>query len=259
MSWSRIRATTMRYLYLFAKMDQFCDLFYWPALDIFVWGITSVWIQKQDNVPNLALAILTGLVLWQIIWRGNYEVSVNLLQEFWSRNMVNLFATPLKIREWVCALMLIGVIKIILTVLFGALIVYLMYSLNVFRIGWAFLPFMISLMLSGWFLGFFSSAIIVRYGQRVQMLAWMMAYLIAPFSAVYYPVSALPTWGQKIAYALPTTYIFEGMRQVLYDGTFSLRDFGFSIVLNIIYLSVSIAFFYWMFTKSKEKGLARFE
>lgn len=259
MSWGRIWATALRYLYLFTKLDNICELFYWPALDIFIWGITSVWIQGQDHVPGLALAILTALVFWQVTWRGNYEVSVNLLQEFWNRNLVNLFSTPLKIREWVSALMLIGLMKIVLNILFGALFVYLLYSLNVFAVGWAFLPFVASLTLTGWFLGFFSAGFIVLYGQRVQMLAWMMAYLISPFSAVYYPVTALPAWGQAIAKLLPTTYVFEGMRAVLYNGIFSWEDFLMSLTLNIVYLSLSVLFFYWMFEKSRVKGLARFE
>ena len=39
-----------------------------------------------------------------------------------------------------------------------------------------------------------------------------------PNGAVFYPVSVLPAWLQKIAYLLPSTYVFEGMRQVLATG-----------------------------------------
>ncbi len=260
MSWGRIWAVFLRYFYYFAKLDHLCDLFYWPALDIFLWGMTSVWIQKQEGgVSDLALAILTGLVFWQIVWRANYEITVNLLQEFWNRNLVNLFSTPLKRSEWVAALMVIGVVKICISLLFGAFFVYLLYTLNVFSLGWAFLPYCVSLTLSGWFMGFISAGIIVYYGQRVQMLAWMTAYIFAPFSAVYYPLTALPGWAQAIAQVLPTTHIFEGMRQVLNEHHFSLKTLLLSFLLNFIYLGLSIAFFSWMFEKSRSKGLARLE
>lgn len=260
MSWHRIWAVFLRYFYFFAKMDHLAELFFWPALDIFLWGMTSVWIQHHDaTMPSIALAILTGLVFWQIIWRSNYEISVNLLQEFWNRNMVNLFSTPLKIVEWTSALMLVGMCKILITISFGGLIVWLLYALNVFSMGWAFLPFCASLMLSGWFIGFLSAAIIIYFGQRVQMLAWMTAYLFAPFSAVFYPLSALPNWGQMIAKALPMTYIFEGMRKVLNEGIFSWKDFGSSIVLNLLYLIVAMTLFRTLFEKSRTKGLARLE
>lgn len=260
MSWQRIWAVFLRYFYFFAKLDHLADLFFWPMLDIFLWGMTSVWIQNNDpSMPTIALAILAGLVFWQIIWRSNYEVSVNLLQEFWNRNMVNLFSTPLKLKEWICALMLIGICKIFVTLFFGALVVWLLYSLNIFTLGWALLPFCASLLLSGWFIGFLSASVMVYFGQRVQMLAWMTAYIFMPFSAVFYPLSALPEWAQKIGKGLPMTYVFEGMRKVLQTGIFSWSDFGMSILLNFIYLIGTMCLFWAMFEKSRAKGLARLE
>jgi ABC-2 type transport system permease protein len=260
MSWQRVWAVFLRYFYFFARMDHMADLFFWPTLDIFLWGMTSVWIQHQDtSLPTIAIAILTGVVFWQILWRSNYEVSVNLLQEFWSRNMVNLFSTPLKLREWIAALMLVGSLKIFITIFFGGFIVWLMYALNIFSMGWAMLPFCASLLMSGWFTGFLSAAIIVYFGQRVQMLAWMTAYLFAPFSAVFYPLDALPHWAQWIGKGLPMTYVFEGMRKVLNQGIFSWFDFTMSIALNCIYLVVTISLFWLLFEKSRSKGLARLE
>jgi ABC-2 type transport system permease protein len=108
-------------------------------------------------------------------------------------------------------------------------------------------------------MGFLSAAIIVFYGKRVQMLAWMMAYIFAPFSAVYYPVEALPSWGQYIAKVLPMSYTFEGMRQVLNNQTFSMPMFTISIALNIVYLALAVLLFKFMFEKSRDKGLARLE
>lgn len=260
MSWQRIWAVFLRYFYFFAKMDHMADLFFWPALDIFLWGMTSVWIQKSDtSFHSIALAILTGLVFWQIIWRSNYEVSVNLLQEFWNRNMVNLFSTPLKLKEWITSLMLVGIFKIFITVSFGAFVVWLLYALNIFGLGWVLLPFCASLLLSGWFIGFLSASIMIYFGQRVQMLAWMTAYVFAPFSAVFYPLTALPQWAQIIAKGLPMTYIFEGMRKVLHEKIFSWDDFGMSLLLNFLYLTATMYLFGKMFEKSRAKGLARLE
>lgn len=261
MSVGRIWAVFLRYFYAFWKFDTLCDLFYWPALDIFLWGITSVWIQQHEQgVPGLALAILTGLVFWQLIWRGNYEVTINLLLEFWNRNLVNLFSTPLRLSEWVVSVMLVGIAKILIHVAFAALIVFIAYALNIFDVGfWPFVAFCASLMLSGWFIGFISSAVIVYYGQRLQMLAWMTAYMFAPFSAVYYPVTALPVWAQKIAWCLPMTYIFEGMRDILYNQRFSFYMLMMSFILNLVYIAASLFFFVFMYEKSRAKGLARLE
>ena len=256
---NRCWAVFLWYFYLFAKLDQIADLLYWPAIDIVLWGVTTVWIQINAGTPNIALVVMTGLIFWQIVWRGNYEISVNLLQEFWNRNLVNLFSTPLRIREWIGGVLLLCLCKIGIALAFGVLAVYLLYSLNIFTLGWAFLPFALSLLISGWVIGFFAASVVIYYGQRLQMLAWMTAYLFAPFSAVFYPVAALPLWAQKIAWCLPTTHIFEGMREVLQKGNFSWEALGYSLGLNLLYLICGISVFMWSFEKSRAKGLARFE
>lgn len=260
MSIHRIFGVILRYFYFFARLDHMADLFFWPCLDLFLWGITSIWIQSHDpSMPTLALSILAGLVFWQLIWRSNYEISVNLLQEFWNRNLMNLFSTPLKLSEWVCALMCISVGKIIVSLLFGALIVWLLYALNIFVLGFYLIPFCFNLLMSGWILGFFSASFLIYYGQRLQMLSWMMAYAFMPFSAVFYPVSALPAWGQSIANSLPMSYTFEGMRGVINMGTFSLSHFFWGLGLNVLYLLATFSLFTYFFNKSRSKGLARFE
>jgi ABC-2 type transport system permease protein len=260
MSFRRIWSVFLRYFYTFFKLDQMSELFYWPAIDIVIWGMTTLWIQQQGGgVPHIALAVLTAIVFWDIVWRGNYEVSLNMLLEFYNRNLVNLFSTPLKIGEWICGVMMVGLFKISVSLAFGSVLVYILYALNVYTIGWLFLPYALCLVLSGWVIGFMTCGLIVYYGQRFQALAWISAYFFTPFSAVYYPVYALPEWGQAIAWCLPTTYIFEGMRQVLYTNSFSMSLFGTAVALSLLYLFFAILFFWWMFEKSREKGLARLE
>lgn len=259
-SFGRSWAVFLRYFYLFAKLDQIADLLYWPAIDIALWGLTTVWIQQSHGgVSNVALIVMTGLIFWQIVWRGNYEISVNLLQEFWNRNLVNLFSTPLKLAEWMIGVVILSFTKVFVALGFGTLLVYLMYALNIFKLGWAFLPFTALLMMSGWVIGFLAASVVIYWGQRFQMLAWMSAYLFAPVSAVYYPVTVLPKWLQSIAWSLPTTYVFEGMRSILQGNPFPWDAFWWSLALNIIYLVIMMCVFAFAFEKSRSKGLARFE
>lgn len=259
MSFTRVWGVFLRYFYTLGGLNQLADLFYWPLIDIFLWGITTVWMQGQNHVSNLPLMILTGLIFWQIIWRGKYEIAVNLLQEFWNRNLVNLFATPLKLGEWILGITLLGFLKVAISVSFATLAVYILYTLNVFSVGWAFLPYAVSLIFFGWMLGFLASGFIIYWGQKIEMIAFMMAYLFAPFSAVFYPVSALPAWAQKIAWALPSTYIFEGMRKVLNEKVFSYEYLFASLGLNLLYSIAAVCFFKFMYEKSRVKGLGRLE
>jgi len=259
MNISRIGGVFFRYFYTLKEIHQLSDLFYWPLVDILLWGLTSVWIQQQNEVPNLPLILMTALIFWQIVWRGALGVSYHLLQEFWHRNLVNLFSSPLKISEWICGTLLLAVCKLLISLSFAILMVYILYALNVFAIGWAFIPFGILLFMFGWTVGFLSAGMIIYWGHNVEMFAWMLPFLFAPFSAVFYPVEVLPVWAKTISWSLPTTYVFEGMRLILKRSHFPFSYFWISVVLNVFFLLISILFFRVMFYKSLVKGLARLE
>lgn len=260
MSMQRILGIFFRYLYSLRKgSNLLSDLFYWPFVDILLWGLTSVWIQQQHNVPDLPLILMTGLIFWQVTWRGSIDISVSLLQEFWTRNLVNLFSTPLKISEWCCGVILLCLCKLVVTIAFGSFLVYILYSLNVFTIGWTFLPFAALLLIFGWIVGFLASSAIIYWGHQMEAIAWMLVFIFAPFSAVFYPIDILPPWAQTIGWCLPTTYVFQGMRQILQTGIFPFSYFWTSLALNCVLLVLALALFSYMFQKSRMKGLSRLE
>lgn len=261
MNFGRIWAVVLRHLHLFTKsLDRMADMVYWPVMDIVLWGFTTRWVQQSGGtLQNVPIMILTALVFWQVVWRANYEISVNLLEEMWNANLVNMFSTPLKPIEWVFAVMILGLLKIFGTLLVGIGAVWLLYSLNIFSLGWSLIPFLILLMFSGWFMGFLASSLIMWGGTKVQTIAWTMGFLFAPFSAVYYPLSILPDWVQNIAHALPMTYVFEGMRMIILNGTFSWDFVMKSAILSVLYLTLSISLFLFVCEKSREKGYARLE
>ncbi|MBI3901208.1 MAG: ABC transporter permease [Chlamydiia bacterium] len=260
MNTSRIIGVFFRYFYVLKKgMHQLSDLFYWPLVDILIWGLTSIWIQSYHISSELPLILLTGLIFWQICWRGSIDISVSLLQEFWHRNLINLFSTPLKMSEWIGGILLLSIVKLLITIAFGSLIVYLLYALNVFIIGWSFLPFAVALIIFGWTLSFIASSLIIYWGQKVEMLAWMIGFLFAPFSGVFYPIGVLPEWAQVISWCLPTTYIFEGMRAILGGNSFPVSYYAMSLGLDGLYLFLSLLLFRYAFEKSRQKGLGRLE
>lgn len=255
----RAKAIVIRHLYNFKHhLDRLSDCFYWPAMDIVIWGLTSQYIQNSgENVSHIVLTLLSALVFWQIIWRSQYEISVSFLEEVWSANLVNIFSTPITIEEWVLGVISLGLIKMIFTTVYAILLVWILYSVNIFNFGFLLIPFFISLLMMGWWVGLFVTGILVRGGKQIQTFAWSGVYLLAPFSAIYYPVSSLPVWAQAIAKFLPSSYIFEGMRKALVSEKIPYTNLVISFLLNFIYLFISYLFFKWSFKKSKEKGLAR--
>lgn len=259
MNLNRVWALVLRYIFdMRHNYDRLTDMFYWPAMDFFLYGLTGFYLtQSTGKSSNYLFVVLSGLVFWVVIWRAQYEITVNLNAELWDRNIVNLFTTPLKVSEWISAFIILGFFKSIVSVGFSALLSFIFYHYNIFSFG-GFLPiFILNLLLTGWTGGFIVGGFLIRFGKTIQTLAWIGVMLIAPFSAVYYPVSILPHWAQTISYFIPSTYIFEEIRRVLFTGVVSYDKLLISLVLNIIYFSFSIWFFVRMFHKSRKLGLGR--
>lgn len=259
MNWNRVYAMCLRYLInMKHNYHRLTDMFYWPAMDLFIWGLTGLYLaQFTRNYHQYLFVILNGLIFWIVIWRAQYEITTNLLAELWDRNILNIFSTPLKIREWITSFLIMGFLKMMLSLSFSALLAFIFYKYNIFSYGFYIIPFVLNLLLTGWAGGFFVAAFLIRFGMGIEVLAWTGIALISPFSAVYYPLSILPNWVQVVGKFVPATYIFEGLRELLFTGHLSIDKLIISFALNVLYLVLSIWFFVWMFSKSRKLGLGR--
>ncbi|KKQ49294.1 MAG: ABC-2 type transporter [candidate division TM6 bacterium GW2011_GWF2_38_10] len=258
-SLNRIKAIIIRsVLYYIHNKMTLVDLIFWPALDIIVWGTTSVWFSRSSASPEtFIVAILTGLVFWEMTVRSIYELSVGMIREIDNRCLITLFTTPLKSGEWIAASCTIGLLRAFISAFFCTSLVALFYGKNLLSIGLASIPFALALIVAGWSIGIFGASIMVYFGHKVQGIPWMLPYFFAPFSGITYPISALPSWMQNFGYALPTTYIFESVRTTIMTGHTPWKIFFTGVGISCIFLIASLAFFSYMFNKSKDKGLAR--
>ena len=239
--------------------DLLSDMLYWPFIDVVTMGIASEWLTvSADNQVSLVYSILIALVLWNIIWRSQSEVSRNLIDEIWNNNLVNVFSTPLSLREWIVSVLLQSVAKMIVTAGFVALVILGLYSVNVLMLGWWLLPFVLSAALTGWATGFIAAGLVIRYGPKVQTVVWTLPGILFPLSAVYFPVDQLPVVFKQLSMIIPTTYIFESMRSLLFSGTIDGNMILISFALNAVYIALAIWFFAGRFRKSQELNLARF-
>ena len=166
-----------------------------------------------------------------------------------------IFMAPWSLLLWMLTLLLLA--KGIVSFLFAAGLAYLFYQTSVFIYGFSILPFMLILLLSGWWVGFLIASVIMRFGSKVQTLAWSLPWVFAPFSAIYYPVSILPDWAQHIALLLPTSYVFEGMREVLKTGTFNTQYFLIGLLLNIVYISITLFLLNKSFKSVVNRGVTK--
>ena len=259
MKWHRIYGLMLRHLYHIKRnIDFLVAPFYWPLIDLFIWGITSSYFQSQaPNTPNIIVSIVSAIVLWVFVSRSYFEVSVNITMELWDRNLINLFASPLMFGEWVIALILFGLVRVLMSFVSTVILAYVFYKVGVFSYGFYLIPFSLLLMGTGWWLAFFVSSFVVRYGSKVQIIVWSTIALISPLSAIYYPVSILPKFAQNMAAFVPTSYVFEGLREVINTGHLDPKKVYISAILTVIYIIASLLLFWWNFKKTLEKGLSQ--
>jgi len=256
MNYRRIKGIIVQNLFhLRRSLEDVFDAFFWPTIDIIIWGfMTTYFTQLRGTTLGVAAFLMGGLILWHIVWRAQQDISVSLLKNVWSNNILNLFSSPLTIWEFISATMILGIIKIIFTLFFISAIAFFLYSFNIFSLGFYFLPFFVSLIAFAWAVGMFVTGLIIRYGMRIQVFAWSLLGLFNPISAVFYPVSVLPPFLQKVALFLPTAHIFEGMRQVLSTGKLSNEHLIWAFALNIVFLALSAWFLSFMFERAKATG-----
>lgn len=258
----RIIALCLRHLYpLKRDFDLLSDMIYWPLVDTLLWGVTGQWLSSTapDNESRtLLISLLLGLILWNVIWRSQAEVSRNLMDEIWNNNLINLFSTPLRMDEWVTSVLLLSVIKTTITLTLLVPVVFILYTVNVFTLGWWLPVFFLSTVMTGWWLGFISAGVVLRYGPKAQTVIWTLPGILLPFSAIYFPLSQLPSFIQPISRMLPTTYVFESMRLLIGGGSIDPSLLVLSYGLNVVFLLASFWFFIRSFKYSVSLGLGRF-
>ena len=255
----RIYAVILRHLYEFRhSYDRLSDVFYWPTIDLLLWGLTSVYIRTLSHAQfSIITMIISGILLWIIIWRSQYEITVGLLTELWNKNLINLFVAPLKLSEIIVGYIISGILKGFISLVYASIVAFILYKVQLFVYGWYMLPFALILVMNGWWIGFLVAGMIMRYGTRIQTLAWSLVMVLSPFSAIYYPVSALPEWAQKVSAVVPASYVFEGAREVLKTGHLDMHKVLMGILLNIIYLIPATYYLQSSFKAVLKNGLVK--
>ena len=255
MKWRRIKGMLLSYFYITKNsLDRLWDIFFWPFIDILIWGFMTYFINKVTEL-NVINAVLGAIMLWMFIWRGGNDFVVFLLENYWSRNIYHLFVSPLTKLELVVSLAALGVIRSVLSFGVLAIMSFLLYHFNILslNIGHALL-FIGILVLFSWAIGMLVASCIIQFGTRVQILAWGVVWAIQPFSCVFYPLSALPPWAAIIARILPTTQVFEGLRASLAGQPLNYAGLGYAFLEVLLLILVCGLLFFRAIAAAQKKG-----
>jgi len=253
----RVYAMCLRYLYLLrSSWPRIIELAYWPTVQMIMWGLISQFFAENNSWLAQAAGILIGAVmLWDVVFRGQLGVSLVFFEELHARNLAHLFVSPLRPIELIYSLLLISFVRTIVGVGVAALLAIPMYHYSIFELGLPLVAFFMNLLVMGWAMGLVVSALVLRFGIGAESLAWVVVFAIAPLSGIFYPIEILPQWAQSLAWFLPASHVFEGLRAVMIDHHFSFELFYTAALLNVVYLLGSVVVFLYVFSVARKHGL----
>jgi ABC-2 type transport system permease protein len=247
----------LRYIYLLrGSWPRLLELAYWPLVQMILWGFITQFLRTNSSWVAQASGVLLGaMLLWDVLFRSQLGVSLSFMEEMWSRQLGHLFATPLRPIEHIAALLILSLVRTLIGVVPASLLAIVFYDYSIFTLGLPLIAFFVNLMVMGWGIGLFVSGAVLRFGLGAESMAWFLIFAIAPFSGIYYPVSALPQWLHPLAWALPSTYVFEGMRAVMFQGVFRTDLLLAATALNTLYIGLGIGAFLLAFRIARVRGL----
>jgi len=256
MSVRRSFAIVLRIFYLMrGSFTRVFPLFAWAAIDIVLWGFITRYLDTVQSTFNFVSTLLGAVLLWDFFTRAMFGISTSFFEDVWSRNFLNIFATPLRISEY-----LLGLVAASLMTSFFGLVIMLalasfVFGLWIFSYGILVVVIVLGLFLFGIAFGIFAIGIVLRLGPAAEWFIWPMPAVLAPIAAVFYPVSALPSWLQPLARLLPASYLFEALRALVAQRAVPMDELWIGCVLAVVYVVLASWFFRRMYLHAVRTGL----
>src|ERR1700722_4163937 len=241
-----VAAITLRQLYLMrSSPTRVLPMIAWVAIDIILWGFISRYLNSVTSTGiNFISSLLGAVLFWDFFTRVMQGVTMAFFEDVWSRNFINVFASPMLISEYLCGLVATGVATSLVGLIVMLLIATVIFGLHFAALGLLLLPFLLVLFLFGIALGVLASAMVLRLGPASEWLGWAIPGLLSPFVGVFYPLSPLPAWMRAVGHLLPPSYVFENMRSVVGGHGYS----GAALVAGIALALLDILLAAWLFT-----------
>ena len=253
----RVLALVLRQVYLIrGSISRLVPLFIWVAIDIVLWGFMTKYLNTVTAAGFNFVPVLLGAVLmWDFFTRVMHGVTMAFFEDVWSRNFLNVFASPLSIGEYLSALVVTSIMTSTVGLVIMLGLAMAVFGLSFFAYGTALVAFLLVLFLFGIALGIVGCSVVLRLGPSAEWFIWPIPALLSPFAGVFYPIATLPAWMQVIARLLPPSYVFEGMRAIVLGRPFQLSSLVGGAVLSVAGLVIACAAFTRVYRHAVRTGL----
>jgi ABC-2 type transport system permease protein len=252
-----IAAIALRQIYLMRSSPvRVLPTIAWVAVDIVLWGFIARYLNGVNSRGiNFTASLLGAVLFWDFFTRVMQGVTMAFFEDVWSRNFINVFASPLQISEYLCGLVLTGIATSAIGLVVMLLLATVVFGLQFAALGLLLLPFLLVLFLFGIALGVLASAMVLRLGPASEWLVWPIPALLSPFAGVFYPLSTLPAWMRGVGRLLPPSYVFEAMRSVVTGGGFSTAALTGGVLLAALYVLLACRLFALVHRYAVRSGL----
>ena len=254
---NRIEAIVLRQFYLIrSSLSRVLPLFVWVSVDIVLWGFITRYLNAITSAGfNFVPVLLGAVLLWDFSIRVMQGVTMAFFEDVWSRNFLNIFATPLSISEYLSGLVLSSIATSSVGLVIMLILATMIFGLSFFAYGLLFVPFLLILFLFGVALGILGIAVVLRLGPAAEWFVWPIPALISPFAGVFYPLATLPQWMQYLSLLLPPAYVFEELRKIVSGNEISGSALLWGGSLAMLYILLACGYFVRIYQHAVRTGL----
>lgn len=250
--WHRVRAVVRRHVLVQTRNPgHWFLLLVLPVVDALLFSSIGVAFGETDRAVEI---LVVGILLFHVIWQLTLAGSLGFLEEVWSRNVLNLWTTPLTESEYGVALLVIGFARALVSMGLVGLVAAGLYSVDPTGAGWVLAVGAATLMIFGWAVALLVIGLVLQFGETAEVFSWGTLVLLMPLSGIFYPPEALPGVLQPLAQVIPLTRIFEATRRSLVDGTVQWGDLGLGAAGSLICVALGAWFVRRQLRRFREQG-----
>ena len=251
-SWRRVMAVVRRQgLVQVRNPGHWFLLIALPVVDALLFS--SIGVEFSGGERSVQI-LVSGILLFHLVWQLTLAGSLGFLEEVWSRNVLNIWTTPLTELEYGLALFIIGMVRSVVSVLLIGGVAVGLYSVDPTGAGWVALVGAAALVVFGWAVSLFVIGMVLQYGETAEVFSWGLLVLLMPLSGIFYPPEALPGILQPVSRVIPLTRIFEAVRDGLEGATVQVADLLVGVAGSLVAVGLAFWFVLRQLRRFREEG-----
>ncbi len=243
------------WIVLWRSPHRWFEIAFWPVMDVVLWGSLGTFVSQQNPTSRASTPyLLAGIVLFWTFTQVQLTMATTVMEETWTRNLLNVLTTPVTPAEYMSGTAVFGLAKLALCLGTLTATTVGLYGFDLSAIGWSVIPVVAILVVNGWAIAFVIIGLILRFGQSAEILTWGINFIVLSVSGVFFPVAALPLGLGAVAGLMPTSHAFGAARAVLDGQPVPWGSLGYGALGTVVTLAMAVAFSTRMLTLFRSRG-----